>query len=189
MPTQPPINKLIKQILEQLGEDAEREGLANTPARAAKAYQFLTKGYQESVEEILGGALFNVEYDEMVVVNNIEVYSLCEHHLLPFFGKCHVGYVPSNKVIGLSKIPRLVDMFSRRLQVQERLTQQIAETIEKYAKPKGVGVIIQAQHLCMMMRGVEKQNTQVTTSSLLGRFRHDQRSRAEFLDLVQVDTR
>jgi GTP cyclohydrolase I len=189
MATQPPINGLIKQILKQLGEDTEREGLANTPARAADTYRFLTKGYQESAKEILNGALFDVEYDEMVVVKNIEVYSLCEHHLLPFFGKCHVGYVPSNKVIGLSKIPRLVDMFARRLQVQERLTQQIAETIEEYAEPKGVGVIIQAQHLCMMMRGVEKQNTQVTTSSLLGRFRHDQRSRAEFLNLAQVDTR
>ena len=183
------MDDLIKQILERLGEDTEREGLVDTPTRAAETYGFLTQGYQESAEEILNGALFDVEYDEMVIVRNVEVYSLCEHHLLPFFGKCHVGYVPSNKVIGLSKIPRLVDMFARRLQVQERLTQQIAETIEKYAKPKGVGVIIQAQHLCMMMRGVEKQNAQVTTSSLLGRFRQDQRSRAEFLNLVQVDTR
>jgi GTP cyclohydrolase I len=183
------MSDLIKQILEQLGEDTEREGLVDTPARAADTYRFLTKGYQESVDEILNGALFDVEYDEMVVVKDIEVYSLCEHHLLPFFGKCHVGYVPSNKVIGLSKIPRLVDMFARRLQVQERLTQQIAETLDEYVKPKGVGVIIQAQHLCMMMRGVEKQNTLVTTSSLLGRFRHDQRSRAEFLNLAQVNTR
>ena len=189
MSTPPSMDDLIKQILQQLGEDSEREGLVDTPARAADTYRFLTRGYQESVEEILNGALFDVEYDEMVIVRNVEIYSLCEHHLLPFFGKCHVGYVPSNKVIGLSKIPRLVDMFARRLQVQERLTQQIAETIDKYAKPKGVGVIIQAQHLCMMMRGVEKQNTQVTTSSLLGRFRQDQRSRAEFLNLVQVDTR
>jgi GTP cyclohydrolase I len=189
MSMQPSMAGLFKQILEQLGEDTEREGLANTPTRAAKTYQFLTQGYQESAAEILAGALFDVDYDEMVIVRNVEVYSLCEHHLLPFFGKCHVGYVPSNKIIGLSKIPRLVDMFARRLQVQERLTQQIAETIEEYAKPKGVGVIIQAQHLCMMMRGVEKQNTQVTTSSLLGRFRQDQRSRAEFLNLVQVDTR
>jgi GTP cyclohydrolase I len=183
------MDELISQMLEHLGEAAGREGLANTPSRAAATYRFLTKGYQESASEILNGALFDVEYDEMVVIKNIEVYSLCEHHLLPFFGKCHVGYVPSNKVIGLSKIPRLVDMFARRLQVQERLTQQIAETIEEYAEPKGVGVIIQAQHLCMMMRGVEKQNTQVTTSSLLGKFRQDQRSRAEFLNLVQVDTR
>jgi len=183
------MNDLIKQILERLGEDPEREGLANTPARAAETYRYLTKGYQENAKDILNGALFDVEYDEMVVIKNIEVYSLCEHHLLPFFGKCHVGYVPSNKVIGLSKIPRLVDMFARRLQVQERLTQQIAQTIEQYVKPKGVGVIIQAQHLCMMMRGVEKQNIQVTTSSLLGRFRHDQRSRAEFLNLVRFDTR
>jgi len=183
------MNDLIKQILERLGEDTEREGLANTPARAAETYRYLTKGYQENAKDILSGALFDVEYDEMVVIKNIEVYSLCEHHLLPFFGKCHVGYVPSSKVIGLSKIPRLVDMFARRLQVQERLTQQIAQTIEQYVKPKGVGVIIQAQHLCMMMRGVEKQNIQVTTSSLLGRFRHDQRSRAEFLNLVRFDTR
>jgi len=189
MPMPPPMDELIKQMLERLGEDTEREGLANTPSRAAATYRFLTKGYQENADEILNGALFEVEYDEMVVIKNVEVYSLCEHHLLPFFGKCHVGYVPSNKVIGLSKIPRLVDMFARRLQVQERLTQQIAETIEKYAEPKGVGVIIQAQHLCMMMRGVEKQNTQVTTSSLLGKFRQDQRSRAEFLNLAQVDTR
>lgn len=189
MPVQPPMNDLIKQILERLGEDTEREGLANTPARAAETYRYLTKGYQENAKDILNGALFDVEYDEMVVIKNIEVYSLCEHHLLPFFGKCHVGYVPSNKVIGLSKIPRLVDMFARRLQVQERLTQQIAQTIDQYVKPKGVGVIIQAQHLCMMMRGVEKQNIQVTTSSLLGRFRHDQRSRAEFLNLVRFDTR
>lgn len=183
------MNDLIKQILERLGEDTEREGLANTPARAAETYRYLTKGYQENAKDILNGALFDVEYDEMVVIKDIEVYSLCEHHLLPFFGKCHVGYVPSSKVIGLSKIPRLVDMFARRLQVQERLTQQIAQTIEQYVKPKGVGVIIQAQHLCMMMRGVEKQNIQVTTSSLLGRFRHDQRSRAEFLNLVRFDTR
>ncbi len=183
------MDELFKQMLGHLGEDAEREGLGNTPFRAAETYRFLTKGYQESAGEILNGALFDVKYDEMVVIRNVEVYSLCEHHLLPFFGKCHVGYVPSEKVIGLSKIPRLVDMFARRLQVQERLTQQIAETIEEYAEPKGVGVIIQAQHLCMMMRGVEKQNTQVTTSSLLGKFRQDQRSRAEFLNLVQVDIR
>ncbi len=183
------MDKLIKQLLQQLGEDTEREGLLDTPARAAGTYRFLTRGYQESAEEILNGALFDVEYDEMVIVRNVEVYSLCDHHLLPFFGKCHLGYVPSSKVIGLSKIPRLVDMFARRLQVQERLTQQIAETIEEYAQPEGVGVIIQAQHLCMMMRGVEKQNTQVTTSALLGRLRQDQRSRAEFLNLVQVDTR
>lgn len=183
------MEQLIKRLLEQLGEDVGREGLVNTPTRAAKAYKSLTKGYRENAEEILNGALFDVEYDEMVIVRDIEVYSLCEHHLLPFFGKCHVGYVPSGKVIGLSKIPRLVDMFARRFQVQERLTQQIAKTIEEHAKPKGVGVIIQAQHLCMMMRGVEKQNTHVTTSSLLGKFRQDQRSRAEFLNLVQVGPR
>ena len=185
MATQPSMDDLIKQILERLGEDTEREGLVDTPTRAAETYRFLTQGYQESAEEILNGALFDVEYDEMVIVRNVEVYSLCEHHLLPFFGKCHVGYVPSNKVIGLSKIPRLVDMFARRLQVQERLTQQIAETIEKYAKPKGVGVIIQAQHLCMMMRGVEKQNSVMTTSRMIGSFRHEAETRAEFLTLIR----
>ena len=183
------MEKLIEGILEGLGEDPKREGLANTPARVVETFRFLTKGYAENVEEILKGALFDVEYDEMVIIRNIEVYSLCEHHLLPFFGKCHVGYLPSNKVIGLSKISRLVDMFARRLQVQERLTQQIANTIKEQAKPQGVGVIIEAQHLCMMMRGVEKQNAKITTSALLGRFRKDQRSRMEFLNLVRINSR
>lgn len=178
------MENLIEQLLMELGEDTRREGLADTPARVVKMYKFLTKGYQDNVEEVLNGALFDVQYDEMVVVTDIEVYSLCEHHLLPFFGRCHVGYLPSSKVIGLSKIPRLVEMFSRRLQVQERLTQQIADTIAQQVNPKGIAVVIQAQHLCMMMRGVEKQNTRVTTSALLGKFREDPRSRMEFLNLV-----
>jgi len=182
------VEKLIENILEDLGEDPKRQGLRKTPARVVETLRFLTKGYSENVEEILKGALFDVQYDEMVIIRNIEVYSLCEHHLLPFFGKCHVGYLPSSKVIGLSKVIRLVELFARRLQVQERLTQQIAHTINEQANPQGVGVIIEAQHLCMMMRGVEKQNVKVTTSTLLGKFRQDQRSRMEFLNLVRINS-
>jgi len=182
------VEKLIETILEDLGEDPKRQGLRKTPARVVEMLKFLTKGYSENVEEILKGALFDVQYDEMVIIRNIEVYSLCEHHLLPFFGKCHVGYLPSSKVIGLSKVIRLVELFARRLQVQERLTQQIAHTINEQANPQGVGVIIEAQHLCMMMRGVEKQNVKVTTSTLLGKFRQDQRSRMEFLNLVRINS-
>jgi len=181
------VEKLIENILEELGEDPKRQGLRKTPARVAETLKFLTKGYSENVEEILKDALFDVQYDEMVIIRNIEVYSLCEHHLLPFFGKCHVGYLPSSKVIGLSKVIRLVELFARRLQVQERLTQQIAQTIQEQANPQGVGVIIEAQHLCMMMRGVEKQDVKVTTSTLLGKFRQDQRSRMEFLNLVRIN--
>lgn len=180
------MERLIRSLLQELGEDPAREGLANTPARVASVFQYLTRGYHQDVEKLLNGALFEVDYDEMVIIKDIEVYSLCEHHLLPFFGKCHVGYLPSGKVIGLSKIPRLVDMFARRLQVQERLTQQIAETIQRQIAPQGVGVIIEAGHLCMMMRGVEKQNTKMITSAMLGRFREDPRSRMEFLDLVRT---
>ena len=180
------MERLIESLLRELGEDPTREGLTNTPSRVASAFQYLTRGYHQDVEQILNGALFEVDYDEMVIIKDIEVYSLCEHHLLPFFGKCHVGYLPSGKVIGLSKIPRLVDMFARRLQVQERLTQQIAETIQRQIAPQGVGVIIEAGHLCMMMRGVEKQNTKMITSAMLGRFREDPRSRMEFLDLVRT---
>ncbi len=179
-----PAEKLVRKLLKELGENPEREGLLSTPRRVVNALSFLTKGYHDSVEKILNGALFSVEYDEMVIVKNIEVYSMCEHHMLPFFGKCHVGYLPSDKVIGLSKIPRIVEMFARRLQVQERLTQQVAETIVEAVKPRGVAVVIEAQHLCMMMRGVEKQNTKMTTSAMIGRFRKDQRSRSEFLSLV-----
>ena len=182
------MEKLIEKILEELGEDPKRQGLRRTPARVVDTLKFLTKGYSENVEEVLKGALFDVQYDEMVIIRNIEVYSLCEHHLLPFFGKCHVGYLPSKKVIGLSKVTRLVELFARRLQVQERLTQQIADTLNEQASPQGVGVIIEAQHLCMMMRGVEKQNAKVTTSALLGKFRQDQRSRMEFLNLVRINS-
>ncbi len=182
------MEELIENILKELGEDPKRQGLRKTPARVVETLKFLTKGYSENVEEILNGALFDVQYDEMVIIRNIEVYSLCEHHLLPFFGKCHVGYLPSSKVIGLSKVTRLVELFARRLQVQERLTQQIAHTIQEQVNPQGVGVIIEAQHLCMMMRGVEKQNAKVTTSALLGKFRQDQRSRMEFLNLVRIDS-
>ena len=179
------MDDLIKEMLIRLGEDPKREGLAHTPERVTKAFRFLTKGYQDDVDSLLNGAFFRVACDEMVIVKNIEVYSLCEHHLLPFFGKCHVGYLPSDRLIGLSKIPRIVEMFARRLQVQERLTQEIAETLESKIKPKGVAVVIQAQHLCMMMRGVQKQGTRVTTSAMLGKFREDQRSRLEFLNLVR----
>ncbi len=182
------MEKLIETLLEELGEDPKRQGLRKTPARVVETLRFLTQGYSENVEEILKDALFDVQYDEMVIIRNIEVYSLCEHHLLPFFGKCHVGYLPSRKVIGLSKVIRLVELFARRLQVQERLTQQIAHTIQEQANPQGVGVIIEAQHLCMMMRGVEKQNVKVTTSTLLGKFRQDQRSRMEFLNLVRINS-
>ncbi len=181
------MEKLIEGILEELGENPKRQGLRKTPARVVETLKFLTKGYSENVEEVLKGAFFDVHYDEMVIIRNIEVYSLCEHHLLPFFGKCHVGYLPSKKVIGLSKVTRLVELFARRLQVQERLTQQIADTLNEQANPQGVGVIIEAQHLCMMMRGVEKQNAKVTTSTLLGKFRQDQRSRMEFLNLVRIN--
>jgi GTP cyclohydrolase IA len=177
----------IRKALEALGENPDREGLKNTPERVVRAFQFLTKGYQDDLDTILNGALFTVDYDEMVIIKDIEVYSLCEHHLLPFFGRCHVGYLPSDKVIGLSKIPRIVDMYSRRLQVQERLTQQIADTIEQKISPKGVAVVIEAQHLCMMMRGVEKQNTKMVTSTMIGKFRADQRSRMEFLDLLKIN--
>ncbi len=176
---------LIRQMLVELGEDPNREGLRDTPRRVDQALRFLTKGYQQDVRQELNGALFTVEYDEMVIVRDIEMYSLCEHHLLPFFGRCHVGYLPRNHVIGLSKIPRIVDLLARRLQVQERLTQQIAETIRDAINPRGVAVIVEAQHLCMMMRGVQKRNSKMITSAMLGKFREDQRSRMEFLDLVR----
>ena len=171
-----------------MGENPDREGLLGTPSRVNRTLARLTQGYRDNVDQILNGALFTVEYDEMVIVKDIELYSLCEHHLLPFIGKCHVGYLPREKVIGLSKIPRIVDMFSQRLQVQERLTQQIAQTIQNAVTPRGVAVVVEAQHLCMMMRGVEKQNTKMITSTMLGRFRQDQRSRNEFLSLVGLQT-
>ncbi len=179
------MQELIRELLARVGEDPAREGLVDTPRRVEKAVQYLTRGYTDNLDEILNGALFTVNYDEMVIIRNIEFYSLCEHHLLPFYGVCHVGYLPAGKVIGLSKIPRIVDVFARRLQVQERLTQQVAETIEEKIHPAGVAVVMEARHLCMMMRGVQKQDTRMITSSMLGRFRKDPRSRTEFLSLIR----
>jgi GTP cyclohydrolase I len=175
---------LYTELITRLGEDPQRDGLVKTPERTAKSMTFLTKGYQEDAEKILRGALFEVDYDEMVLVRDIEVFSLCEHHMLPFFGKVHVAYIPKGKVIGLSKIPRLVEVFARRLQVQERLTRQIADAIQDAIQPQGVGVVIEARHLCMMMRGVEKQHSSTVTSAMLGVF-HQQNTRTEFLSLVQ----
>jgi GTP cyclohydrolase I len=178
------IADLSRRMIELLGEDPDREGLRRTPERFEKAIRFLTGGYAQDQDKILNGAMFSVCYDEMVVVKDIEVYSLCEHHLLPFFGRCHVAYIPNKKVVGLSKIPRLVNMFARRLQIQERLTNQIARAIEEKLAPQGVGVIIEARHLCMVMRGVEKQNSQAVTSAMLGVFRENKQTRDEFLSLV-----
>ncbi len=177
--------ELTREMLLRLGEDPQREGLQRTPERMAQALEFLTKGYQEDPQEILRGALFTEEYDEMVIVKDVEMFSLCEHHLLPFFGKVHVAYIPNGKVIGLSKIPRLIDVFARRLQVQERLTMQIAESIQQAIAPEGVGVVIEARHLCMMMRGVEKQHSAAVTSSMLGAFRNEENTRQEFLSLIR----
>jgi GTP cyclohydrolase I len=174
----------VERILRELGEDPAREGLVRTPVRTEKALRFLTSGYQTSLEKILNGALYSVKYDEMVIVKDVEFFSLCEHHLLPFFGKIHVAYLPRNRVIGLSKIPRIVDMYARRLQLQERLTQQIAQTIQKAIDPLGVGVICEARHFCMMMRGVEKQHSGTVTSAMLGAFRDRKETRDEFLSLV-----
>lgn len=178
------VQKFIVDLLTELGEDPKREGLLNTPKRVAKAYEFLTTGYKENIKKLLNDAIFNEKYDEMVLVKNIDFYSLCEHHMLPFYGKVHVAYIPDGKIVGLSKIPRIVDMFSRRLQVQERMTQQIADTIEEYLQPKGVAVVSEAFHMCMMMRGVEKQNSSATTSAVHGVFKDDARTRTEFLDLI-----
>jgi GTP cyclohydrolase I len=177
--------ELVREMLVRLGEDPNREGLVRTPARVEKAMQFLVKGYQEDPEALLRKALFTVSYDEMVIVKDIEMFSLCEHHLLPFFGKVHVAYIPNGKVIGLSKIPRLIEIFSRRLQIQERLTTQIAEAIQNTIEPQGVGVVIEARHLCMMMRGVEKQHSAAVTSSMLGCFRQEEETRSEFLSLIR----
>ena len=178
------IASLMADILGRLGEETTREGLVRTPERFEKAMRFLTSGYTTDLDKIINGALFAVNYDEMVIVKDIEFYSLCEHHLLPFFGKIHVAYLPGDSVIGLSKIPRIVDMFARRLQVQERLTQQIAETLQEVLEPRGVGVICEARHFCMMMRGVEKQNSGTVTSAMLGAFRSDKATREEFLSLA-----
>ncbi|MBI2688190.1 MAG: GTP cyclohydrolase I FolE [Acidobacteria bacterium] len=175
----------VREIIAGLGEDPDREGLVRTPERAEKALRFLTGGYAANIAKIVNGALFNVEYDEMVIVKDIEFFSLCEHHILPFYGKAHVAYIPNGKVIGLSKIPRIVDVFARRLQVQERMTQEIAQTLMEILKPKGVAVACDAQHFCMMMRGVEKQHSATVTSAMLGEFRERKETRDEFLALIR----
>jgi GTP cyclohydrolase IA len=179
------MHELYKQILEKIGEDVNRDGLRGTPERAAKALSYLTKGYRESLEDIINSALFESDMSEMVIVKDIEMYSICEHHLLPFLGKCHVGYLPNGKVLGLSKIARIVDYFSRRLQIQERLTTEVADCIESITSARGVAVVMEAKHLCMMMRGVEKQNSILTTSVMLGEMRNNPCSRMEFLRLIR----
>lgn len=178
------MEKEFASIIEQLGEDITREGLVDTPKRAAKAMKFLTRGYDQNLEEVINGAMFPTENSEMVIVKDIELYSMCEHHMLPFIGKCHVGYIPQGQVIGLSKIARIVDMFARRLQIQENMTKQIADAIMEATGADGVGVVIEAQHMCMMMRGVEKQNSSMKTSMMLGSFRKSQSTRGEFLSLI-----
>jgi GTP cyclohydrolase I len=178
------LEALVTQLLGAVGEDAQREGLRRTPHRVAKALEFLTGGYRQEINAVLNGAVFNEPYSEMVIVKDIDFYSLCEHHMLPFFGKVHVAYIPNGKIVGLSKIPRIVDVFARRLQVQERLTQQIAGTLFAALSPQGVGVVVEAKHMCMMMRGVEKQNSSATTSAMLGVFRDDVKTRQEFLTLI-----
>jgi GTP cyclohydrolase I len=180
-----PLEALVRAQLKELGEDPGRDGLLRTPSRVAKAFRFLTQGYEQDPKELLNDALFDVSYDEMVVVKDIDFFSLCEHHLLPFFGRAHVAYLPGEKIVGLSKIPRLVQMFARRLQVQERLTTEIAETLESVLQPKGVGVVVEAIHLCMKMRGVEQQNSFAITSSMRGSFNSDQKTRAEFMELIR----
>jgi GTP cyclohydrolase I len=185
-PANQAIAPLVKQILERLGEDAGREGLARTPERVERALEFLTSGYAMDVNKVVNGALFAVKYDEMVIMKDIEFFSMCEHHMLPFFGKVHVAYIPRDRVIGLSKLPRLVDVFARRLQIQERMTQQIAQTIQELIDPVGVGVICEARHFCMMMRGVEKQHSGAVTSAMLGAFRNRKETRDEFLALVNT---
>ena len=176
--------KLINDLLIEIGEDTKREGLLSTPKRVAEAYEFLTKGYHQDIKEVLNGAIFHEKYSNMVIVKNIDFYSLCEHHMLPFYGKVHVAYIPDGKIVGLSKIPRIVDVFARRLQVQERMTQQIADTLKEFIQPIGVAVVSEAFHMCMMMRGVEKQNSSATTSAMHGIFKEDARTRAEFLNLI-----
>jgi GTP cyclohydrolase I len=175
----------VREFLKDLGEDPDREGLERTPTRVAKAFRYLTSGYGKDVHEVLNEALFTEEYDQMVVVKDIDFYSMCEHHLLPFLGKCHVAYMPGRKIVGLSKIPRLVEMFARRLQVQERLTTQIAQTLNEVLQPRGVAVVMEALHLCMLMRGVEKQNSKAVTSAMLGAFRDNPETRAEFMELIK----
>ncbi len=179
-----PFERLVHEMLEQLGEDPKREGLAQTPARVEASLKWLTRGYQMSVEDVIGDAIFHEKHESMICVRDIEIYSMCEHHMLPFYGRAHVAYLPDGKIVGLSKIPRVVEVFARRLQVQERLTDQVAEALCAVLKPLGVGVVIEAYHLCMMMRGVEKQNSKTVTSSLRGAFRDDAKTRDEFLRLV-----
>jgi GTP cyclohydrolase I len=179
------IADLVRRMLQLIGEDPDRDGLRHTPERFEKALRYLTNGYNQDAEKLLNGAMFSVTYDQMVLVKDIEVYSLCEHHMLPFFGKCHVAYLPDKKVVGLSKIPRLVNMYARRLQIQERLTNQIASAIQQKIAPLGVGVVIEARHMCMVMRGVEKQNSQTVTSAMLGSFRENVQTREEFLSLIR----
>jgi GTP cyclohydrolase IA len=181
------LESVIRDLLVAIGEDPKREGLLSTPSRVAKAYEFLTSGYHRDVEAVLNGAIFTERYSEMVIVKDIDFYSMCEHHMLPFFGRVHVAYIPNGKIVGLSKIPRLVEVYSRRLQVQERMTQQIADTLFNALNPEGVAVVIEARHMCMMMRGVEKQNSSATTSAMLGVFRDDARTRQEFLKLITKD--
>jgi GTP cyclohydrolase IA len=180
----PKVEALVRGLLSEMGEDSARQGLRKTPKRVAQAYETLTRGYKANVREIINNAVFDEEYDEMVVIKDIDIYSLCEHHLLPFYGKCHVAYIPKGKIIGLSKIPRIVDVFARRLQVQERLTHQVAECLKKALDPLGVAVVIEAFHLCMAMRGVEKQNAKCVTSAMLGVFRSDRGTRSEFMNLL-----
>jgi GTP cyclohydrolase I len=178
---------LISELLKELGEDPAREGLQKTPDRVAKAWEFLTRGYSQNLETLINGAVFESEANNMVIVKNIEVYSLCEHHMLPFYGKCHIGYIARGKVLGVSKLARIADMFGRRLQIQERLTQQIARAVQEAVRPEGVGVVMECRHMCMMMRGVEKQNSVMTTSSVLGSFHNDDATRAEFMRLIGRD--
>ena len=177
-----------RNIIHSIGEDIQREGLINTPERVTKTYKFLTSGYHGKLDDIINGAIFEEDIEEMVIVQDIELYSLCEHHLLPFFGKAHIAYLPDKKIIGISKIPRIVEFFSRRLQVQERLTKQIAEALKSSIQPKGVAVVLEAKHLCMMMRGVEKQNSRMVTSTMLGEFRDSQPTRMEFLELIKKNS-
>ena len=181
------LEDLVKQTLIEIGEDPDREGLVKTPERVARSLKFLTRGYTQDINKVINGAIFTQDCDDMVIVKDIEFYSLCEHHMLPFFGKCHIGYIPKGKVFGVSKLARLVDVFARRLQIQERMTQQIAQQIFEIIEPEGVGVVVEAQHLCMRMRGVEKQNSQMVTSSMLGSFRKETATRMEFLSLVNAN--
>ena len=184
LPASPALTSIVRSLLTELGENAGRDGLRETPERVARSLSFLTHGYSVDPRAVVGDALFEAEYDEMVVVRDVEVYSLCEHHLLPFYGRCHIAYLPGDKIIGLSKLARLVEVYARRLQVQERLTTDIANSISEILEPKGVGVVIEAHHLCMMMRGIEKQNSLAVTSCMLGQFRTDARTRTEFLSLI-----